>query len=96
MRFFILLSPDSTGDQTKPAMPPSKNVVFDVVGTLVGYDELYKAIEERLGEKLLRHNVKSDMFGYMWVRQPVRDSISDRHLTPPRSKWPSGSTPTTA
>lgn len=47
----------------------SKNVVFDVVGTLVGYDKLYAAIETRLGDKLREHNVKADTFGYMWVRQ---------------------------
>lgn len=52
----------------------SKNVVFDVVGTLVGYEELYAAIEARLGDKLRGHNVKSDMFGYLWVRTMSRAS----------------------
>ena len=51
----------------KTAMASSKNIVFDVVGTLVGYDKLYQAIEERLGDRLKERNVKTDMFGYMWA-----------------------------
>lgn len=49
-------------------MTSNKNVAFDVVGILVGYEQLYTAIEERLGDKLREIGVKPDMFGYMWVR----------------------------
>lgn len=59
-------------------MASSKNVVFDVVGTLVGYEELYAAIEKQLGERLRQHDIKTDMFGYMWVRTTDQPS-------PPRS-----------
>lgn len=30
----------------------NRNVVFDVVGTLVSYEHLYEAIKERSGDKL--------------------------------------------
>lgn len=57
-------------------MPSSKNIVFDVIGTLVGYDNLYKAIENRLGERLKQYNVKSDMFGFMWASLISRSFVS--------------------
>lgn len=50
-------------------MASSKNVVFDIVGTLVGYEALFEAIEARLGERLKAHGVgPAALFGYTWVR----------------------------
>lgn len=42
----------------------SKNVVFDVVGTLVSYDHLFQAIDDRLGDRLREHGIKPSLLGY--------------------------------
>lgn len=53
--------------------PSSKNVVFDCVGTLVGYDKLFEAIDERLGDRLRAEGVKPTLFGYTWIEVAERE-----------------------
>ncbi|KAH7185143.1 haloacid dehalogenase-like hydrolase [Fusarium flagelliforme] len=54
-------------------MSSSKNVVFDVVGTLVSFDHLYEAIEERLGEKLRARGIQPKLLGCCWQEMAERE-----------------------
>lgn len=54
-------------------MSANKNVVFDVVGTLISYDRIYNAIDTRLGPKLREHNVQPSFLGYTWVEVAERE-----------------------
>ncbi len=51
----------------------SKNVVFDVVGTLVGYDHLFAAIDHQLGERLRAEGIKPSLLGYTWIEVAERE-----------------------
>ncbi|KAL4804744.1 FAD dependent oxidoreductase-domain-containing protein [Aspergillus unguis] len=51
----------------------SKNVVFDVVGTLVGYDHLFIAIDTRLGSRLRNEGIKPSLLGYTWIEVAERE-----------------------
>ena len=42
-------------------------VVFDIVGTLVGFESWHKTIEHAIGPKLAAHNITAQMFGYTWM-----------------------------
>lgn len=53
--------------------PVNKNVVFDCVGTLVGYEKLFEAIEARVGDRLRTHGVKPTLFGYTWIEVAERE-----------------------
>lgn len=46
---------------------PGKHVVFDVVGTLVGYDVFLAAVEERLGDKLQAQGIPPRLFAWTWM-----------------------------
>ncbi|KAJ5618416.1 hypothetical protein N7528_007059 [Penicillium herquei] len=65
-------------------MATSKNVVFDIVGTLVGYDHLFNAIDRRLGDRLRAEGVKPWLLGAAWMETAEREytnlSISGRYL----------------
>lgn len=64
-------------------MPSSKNVVFDIVGTLVCYDHLYEAIDRRLGDRLRAEGIKPSLLGHTWMETAEREytnlSISGRY-----------------
>lgn len=67
-------------------MSTSKDVVFDVVGTLVGYEKLYEAIESQIGDRLRAVGVHCvPMFGYMWIEVAEREytylSMSNAYAT---------------
>ncbi|KAL2834913.1 FAD dependent oxidoreductase-domain-containing protein [Aspergillus cavernicola] len=51
----------------------SKNVVFDVVGTLVGYDHLFTAIDTQLGPRLRAEGIKPTLLGYTWIEVAERE-----------------------
>ncbi|KAL4946494.1 hypothetical protein BDV06DRAFT_218216 [Aspergillus oleicola] len=51
----------------------SKNVVFDVVGTLVGYDHLFTAIDKQLGDRLRAEGIKPSLLGYTWIEVAERE-----------------------
>ncbi|KAH6722799.1 haloacid dehalogenase-like hydrolase [Leptodontidium sp. 2 PMI_412] len=63
--------------------PTSKNIVFDVVGTLVSYDAMFDAIETRLGDRLRAEGIKPRLLGYTWLEAAEREytylSISSRY-----------------
>ncbi|KAJ4404682.1 hypothetical protein N0V82_010459 [Gnomoniopsis sp. IMI 355080] len=65
-------------------IPASKDVVFDVVGTLVAYDRLFEALEERLGDKLKEAGIKPKLLGMCWIEAAEREytylSLSGRYL----------------
>lgn len=62
----------------------SKNVVFDIVGTLVSYDHLYNAIDARLGDRLRAEGIKPWLLGSAWMETAEREytnlSISGRYM----------------
>lgn len=64
-------------------MSSSKNVVFDIVGTLVCYDHLYDAIDRRLGDRLRAEGIKPWLLGHTWMETAEREytnlSISGRY-----------------
>ena len=65
-------------------MPPTnKNIVFDVVGTLFGYEYLFDTILERLGPELMKENIKPSLLGQLWIESAEREytylSMSGRY-----------------
>ena len=46
-----------------------KQVVFDIVGTLVSFDAFYERIDEVIGEKLRAHGISAKLFGFAWMTQ---------------------------
>ncbi|KAH8660300.1 haloacid dehalogenase-like hydrolase [Xylariales sp. PMI_506] len=65
-------------------MSTSKNIVFDVVGTLVSYEHLYEAIDERLGERLRARGIQPKLLGCCWQEVAEREytylSLSGRYV----------------
>jgi 2-haloacid dehalogenase len=66
-------------------MPISKkNVVFDVVGTLVSYDKIFEGIDTRLGDRLRAECIKPGLLGYAWIEAAEREytylSMSKRYV----------------
>jgi 2-haloacid dehalogenase len=65
-------------------MVVNKNVVFDVVGTLVSYDKIFEAIETRFGDRLRREGIKPTLLGYTWLEAAEREytylSMSNRYV----------------
>ncbi|RAH48096.1 haloacid dehalogenase-like hydrolase [Aspergillus brunneoviolaceus CBS 621.78] len=54
-------------------MSSSKNVVFDIVGTLVSYDVLFDAIDEQMGDRLRAEGIKPTLLGYTWIEVAERE-----------------------
>lgn len=54
-------------------MASSKNVVFDVIGTLVSYDQVFDAIDHRLGTRLRAEGVKPELLGHTWFETAERE-----------------------
>lgn len=65
-------------------MAPSKNIVFDVVGTLVSYEHLFEAINDRLGDKLRSRGIDAKLLGCCWLELAEREytylSMSGRYV----------------
>jgi 2-haloacid dehalogenase len=65
-------------------MAANKNVVFDVVGTLVSYNRIFEAIETRLGDRLRAEGIKPTLLGYTWLEAGEREytylSMSNRYV----------------
>lgn len=53
-----------------------KNVVFDIVGTLVSFDAFYNRIDEVIGEKLKSQAIPSKLFGYTWMTHGTQSAMS--------------------
>ncbi|CAK1367226.1 unnamed protein product [Cercospora beticola] len=64
---------------------PTKNVVFDIVGTLVSFDAFYARIDEVIGDKLRSKGISPQLFGFSWQTSAEVDftflSISGRHTS---------------
>lgn len=52
---------------------PSKNIVFDIVGTLISYDNFYQAVETRIGARLRAHGVHPLGFANAWMESAERE-----------------------
>ncbi|ORY65553.1 haloacid dehalogenase-like hydrolase [Pseudomassariella vexata] len=66
-------------------MVSSKNVVFDVVGTLISYDHLFEAIDARLGPRLREAGIQPKLLGCCWIETAEREytylSLSNRYVS---------------
>ena len=64
---------------------PRGIVVFDIVGTLVGFESWHKIIEQEIGPKLATHNMTAQMFGYTWMTHAELEytflCMSERYTT---------------
>jgi len=49
------------------------NFVFDVVGTCVSYDNFFKAVDDRLGDKLRAEGIKPKLLGFAWMEAAERE-----------------------
>jgi 2-haloacid dehalogenase len=54
-------------------MSSSKNIVFDIVGTLVSYEHFYSAIDQRLGPALKTLNISAQLFSFAWLESAERE-----------------------
>jgi 2-haloacid dehalogenase len=65
-------------------MSSSKNIVFDIVGTLVSHDHFYAVIAQRLGPALNPHNISAQLFGFAWLESAEREytflSLSGKYV----------------
>lgn len=50
-----------------------KHVVFDIVGTCVGYEAFYEALDARIGDRLRAHHVTPQLFGFAWMECAERE-----------------------
>lgn len=50
-----------------------KHVVFDIVGTCVGYEAFYETIEARIGARLQPHHITAKVFGFAWMECAERE-----------------------
>lgn len=61
------------------------NVVFDVVGTLVGDERMFRATDQRLGDKLRAEGVKPVLPCQMWLETAEREytylSMSGKYVS---------------
>ncbi|RYO80316.1 hypothetical protein DL766_005059 [Monosporascus sp. MC13-8B] len=66
-------------------MAPSKNIAFDVVGTLVSYDHLFEAIESVCGSRLKEVGIQPRLLGCCWLEMAEREytylSLSGRYVS---------------
>jgi 2-haloacid dehalogenase len=64
-------------------MAGKKHVVFDVVGTCVGFDAYFNRIDSVIGDRLRAHNITPKHFGYSWMTAAELDftflSISESY-----------------
>lgn len=65
-------------------MASSKNIAFDVVGTLVSYDNFFEKLETVCGERLRAVGVQPKLFGCLWLEMAEREytylSLSGRYI----------------
>jgi 2-haloacid dehalogenase len=65
-------------------MSSSKQIAFDIVGTLVSHDHFYAVIDQRLGPALKPHNISAQLFGFAWLESAEREytflSLSGKYV----------------
>lgn len=54
-------------------MSEAKNIVFDIVGTLVSHEHFYAVIDQRMGPKLKANNISARLLGYSWLESAERE-----------------------
>lgn len=52
---------------------PRKNVVWDIVGTVISYEAGWEAIDKRLGDKLRARGIDPYFFGFAWGEVAQRE-----------------------
>lgn len=50
-----------------------KHVVFDIVGTCVGYEAFFRIIKERIGDRLRPYGISPTLFGYAWMEYAEKE-----------------------
>lgn len=50
-----------------------KHVVFDIVGTCVGYEAFFETVDERIGARLQPHGISAKVFAYAWMECAERE-----------------------
>lgn len=50
-----------------------KHVVFDIVGTCVGYEAFYETIDARIGARLQPHHITARTFAFAWMECAERE-----------------------
>ncbi|ROV93470.1 hypothetical protein VSDG_06798 [Cytospora chrysosperma] len=50
-----------------------KHVVFDIVGTCVGYEAFFEAIDARIGDRLRAHCITPKIFAFAWMECAERE-----------------------
>jgi len=65
-------------------MSPQKHVVFDVVGTCVGYQAFFDGVTKEIGPKLLEAGLSPQLFAFAWMESAEREftylSVSERYV----------------
>ncbi|CAG7961031.1 unnamed protein product [Penicillium salamii] len=65
-------------------MASNRNVVFDLIGTILSYENFFQAIDTRLGQKLRAEGIKPSLLGYTWIEVSEREytylSISKSYI----------------
>lgn len=65
-------------------MTPKKHVVFDVVGTCVGYQAFFDGVEKTIGSQLVAAGLSSQLFAFAWMESAEREftylSVSERYV----------------
>jgi 2-haloacid dehalogenase len=59
---------------TATKMPPSKTIIFDIIGTLVDHTSFLPALTSRLGPFLKTNNLSVPLFAYAWLEAAQRES----------------------
>ncbi|KUI61813.1 2-haloalkanoic acid dehalogenase [Cytospora mali] len=50
-----------------------KHVVFDIVGTCVGYEAFFEALDARIGDRLRAHFITPKIFAFAWMECAERE-----------------------
>ncbi|KAI1337499.1 putative 2-haloalkanoic acid dehalogenase [Xylariaceae sp. FL0016] len=65
------------------ASGPRKHIVFDVVGTCVGYGAFFDGVAAQIGPRLLARGIPPQLFGFAWMESAEREftflSVSGRY-----------------
>lgn len=61
-----------------------KNIIFDIVGTLVSYESFFSTIQSHLGAKLETYNIPARLLGFAWLESAEREytflSLSGKYV----------------
>lgn len=69
----LSLTPFSLPTYNRKMATGGKHVVFDIVGTCVGYEAFFEAIETQAGERLRAHGISPKLFAFAWMECAERE-----------------------